>query len=367
MVEFLNLKKINSRQKNELLNAVEKVIDSGWYILGEQLKAFEDEFSKFCQVNYTLGVANGLDALTLVLRAWKEMGKLKSGDEVIVQANTYIASVLAITENDLVPVLIEPDSRTFNLNADNVRSAISDKTRVILPVHLYGQITPMKEIMDIANEYKLLVLEDCAQSHGAQIGGKRAGSWGDAAGFSFYPGKNLGALGDAGAITTDDSELYNVLKALRNYGSQQKYLNIYQGVNSRLDEIQAAMLRVKLRMLAEDIEIRQAIAQRYLREIKNPLLELPYVDSMENHVWHLFVLKTNYREELQNWLAKNNIQSLIHYPVPPHKQNAYKEMNELSLPLTESLHTKVLSIPLDPTMSDDDIDTVISVLNGFVG
>lgn len=367
MVDFLNLKKINNRQKNELLSAVEKVIDSGWYIMGEELKAFEKEFSAYCQTSYALGVANGLDALTLVLRAWKEMGKLKSGDEVIVQGNTYIASVLAITENDLIPVLIEPDERTFNLNVENIRAAISDKTRVILPVHLYGQISPMKEIMEIAHEYNLLVLEDCAQAHGAQIDGKRAGSWGDAAGFSFYPGKNLGALGDAGAITTDDPELYNVLKALRNYGSEQKYLNIYQGVNSRLDEIQAAILRVKLKTLGDDIEIRQSIAQRYLSEVRNPLLELPYIENMEHHVWHLFVLKTHLREELQRWLNKHNIQSLIHYPVPPHKQNAYKEMNELSLPLTENLHTKVLSIPMDPTMSDEDINTVIDTLNGFMG
>ncbi len=367
MVEFLNLKKINNRQKNELINAVEKVIDSGWYIMGEELECFEREFSEFCQVDYTLGVANGLDALTLVLRAWKEMGKLKCGDEVIVQGNTYIASILAITENELVPVLVEPDSRTFNLNAKNIISAISDKTRVILPVHLYGQIAPMKEIMEIAREYNLLVLEDCAQAHGAQIDGKRAGSWGDAAGFSFYPGKNLGALGDAGAITTNNPELYNVLKALRNYGSEQKYLNIYKGVNSRLDEIQAAMLRVKLKFLEDDIQTRKNIAQRYISEIKNPLLELPYIENMENHVWHLFVLKTNLRAKLQSWLEKHNIQSLIHYPIPPHKQKAYGELQELSLPLTEALHTKVLSIPLDPTMSDNDINIVIEALNGFDG
>ena len=367
MVDFLNLKKINNRQKNKLLSAIEKVIDSGWYIMGEELKAFEEEFSEYCQTNYALGVANGLDALTLVLRAWKEMGKLKSGDEVIVQGNTYIASVLAITENDLIPVLVEPDEHTFNLSAKDIRAAISDKTRVILPVHLYGQISPMKEIMEIARENNLLVLEDCAQAHGAQIDGKRAGSWGDAAGFCFYPGKNLGALGDAGAITTNDSELYNILKALRNYGSEQKYLNIYQGVNSRLDEIQAAILRVKLKTLDNDVKIRQGIAQRYLSEIKNPLVELPYIENMENHVWHLFVLKTNQREELQRWLNKHNIQSLIHYPIPPHKQNAYNDMKELSLPLTESLHAKVLSIPMDPTMSDEDINIVINALNGFVG
>ncbi|MDU4842084.1 MAG: DegT/DnrJ/EryC1/StrS family aminotransferase [Leclercia adecarboxylata] len=367
MVDFLNLKKINERQRSELISAVERVIDSGWYIMGAELQAFEQEFAKFCQVKFSLGVANGLDALTLVLRAWKEMGKLKDGDEVIVQANTYIASVLAITENNLVPVLVEPDEGTFNLNINNVRAAISDKTKVILPVHLYGQISPMKEIMALAKKHGLLVLEDCAQSHGAQIEGKRAGSWGDAAGFSFYPGKNLGALGDAGAITTNDQELFTVVSALRNYGSEKKYLNIYQGVNSRLDEIQAAMLRVKLTMLDNDIKIRQEIAQRYLSEIKNPLLELPFIEKMENHVWHLFVVKTTKREALQNWLKQNNIQSLIHYPIPPHKQNAYKEMKSLVLPLTEKIHSQVLSIPMDPTMTDADISSVIKALNGFMG
>ncbi len=367
MVDFLNLKKINERQRNELVSAVERVIDSGWYIMGEELQAFESEFANFCQVKYSLGVANGLDALTLVLRAWKEMGKLKDGDEVIVQGNTYIASVLAITENNLVPVLVEPDRSTFNLNADNVSAAISNKTKAILPVHLYGRIAPMKEIMDIAREHSLLVLEDCAQSHGAQIEGKKAGCWGDAAGFSFYPGKNLGALGDAGAITTNDKDLYEVVKALRNYGSEEKYLNLYKGVNSRLDEMQAAMLRVKLKMLNHDIHIRQRIAQRYLSEIKNPLLELPYVECMDNHVWHLFVLKTENREKLQIWLKQHGIQSLIHYPIPPHKQQAFKEIVGLSLPLTEELHTQVLSIPMDPTMAEDDISLVINALNGFVG
>ncbi len=367
MVDFLNLKKINERQRNELVSALERVIDSGWYIMGEELQAFEREFANFCQVKYSLGVANGLDALTLVLRAWKEMGKLKDGDEVIVQGNTYIASVLAITENNLVPVLVEPDRSTFNLNAANVTAAISNKTKAILPVHLYGRIAPMKEIMDIAKEHSLLILEDCAQSHGAQIEGKKAGCWGDAAGFSFYPGKNLGALGDAGAITTNDKDLYEVVKALRNYGSEEKYLNLYKGVNSRLDEMQAAMLRVKLKMLNHDINIRQRIAQRYLSEIKNPLLELPYVECMDNHVWHLFVLKTEHREKLQIWLKQNGIQSLIHYPIPPHKQQAFKEIVGLSLPLTEELHTQVLSIPMDPTMAEDDISLVINALNGFVG
>ncbi|WP_163907493.1 DegT/DnrJ/EryC1/StrS family aminotransferase, partial [Proteus mirabilis] len=264
MLPFLDLKKINEQYQAELKAACARVIDSGWYITGKELESFETNFAHYCGTKYAIGVANGLDALTLVLRAWKEQGKLKSGDEVIVQANTYIASILAITENDLVPILVEPDSKTYNLSIENIKQAITDKTKVILPVHLYGQINPMKEIMAIAKENNLLVLEDCAQAHGASIDGIKAGNWGDAAGFSFYPGKNLGALGDAGAITTNDEELASVVTALRNYGSHQKYLNLYQGVNSRLDEIQAAMLNVKLKYLDQETKIRQEIAIQYL-------------------------------------------------------------------------------------------------------
>ena len=301
----------------------------------------------------------------MTIRAWKELGKLKAGDEVIVQANTYIASVLAITENDLVPVLVEPNSETFNLEPQTVREAITEKTKLILPVHLYGQLSPMPEIMAIAKEYDLLVLEDCAQSHGAEIQGKRAGNWGDAAGFSFYPGKNLGALGDAGAITTNDSELAETLKALRNYGSHKKYENLYQGVNSRLDEIQAAMLRVKLRHLVAETERRQLIAKTYRTGITNPLVTLPHVTAELAHVWHLFVLRCEKREALQQYLASKNIQTLIHYPIPPHKQQAYGEFSSLQLPITEKIHQQVLSIPLDPTMSNEDIEEVIEAINGF--
>lgn len=365
MVNFLNLKEVNARYKEELNDACARVIDSGWYIMGEELEKFEMNFSNYCNVKHTIGVANGLDALILIFRALKELGKLKDGDEVIVQANTYIASILAITANNLKPVLVEPDSETFNLSPDNVRAAISSKTKAILPVHLYGQLCPMIEIQEIANEFGLLVIEDSAQSHGANIEGKKSGGWGLASGFSFYPGKNLGALGDAGAVTTNDDELAVVLRALRNYGSQKKYENIYSGVNSRLDEIQAAMLSVKLKYLPQEIIRRQEIAKTYLAGINNDLITLPTVTFESAHVWHLFVIKCEHRTQLQTWLTKNNIQSLIHYPIPPHKQKAYEELNKTSLPVTEKLHDIVLSIPLDPTMSNLDVEKVIKALNEF--
>lgn len=365
IIPFLDLQKINQQYQSELKEACNRVIDSGWYIMGNELSQFELEFAAYCNTKFAIGVANGLDALILTIRAWKELGKLKAGDEVIVQANTYIASVLAITENDLVPVLVEPNSETYNLEPQTVRKAITEKTKLILPVHLYGQLSPMPEIMAIAKEFGLLVLEDCAQAHGAEIQGKRSGNWGDAAGFSFYPGKNLGALGDAGAITTNDSELAETLKALRNYGSHKKYENLYQGVNSRLDEIQAAMLRVKLRHLEAETERRQSIAQTYRAGITNPLITLPHITAELAHVWHLFVLRCEKREALQQYLASKNIQTLIHYPIPPHKQQAYAEFSSLQLPITEQIHQQVLSIPLDPTMSNEDIEEVIGAINGF--
>lgn len=365
MIPFLDLKSLNGQYAQELKNAAARVIDSGWYIMGNELKAFEQEFAEYCGTKYCIGVANGLDALILVLRAWRELGKLKDGDEVIVQANTYIASILAITENNLVPVLVEPNSATFNLDADTVRAALTPKTKAILPVHLYGLLSPMPELMTIAEEHNLLVLEDCAQSHGAQLEGKQAGSWGDAAGFSFYPGKNLGAIGDAGAITTNDEQLAQTLTALRNYGSHKKYENIYLGLNSRLDEIQAAMLRVKLKFLPSETLRRQQIAQRYLSGIKNELIILPEIKEPLAHVWHLFVIRCDARSALQQHLSDAGIQTLIHYPIPPHKQKAYAEMAWQSLPITESIHEQVLSIPLDPTMSDSSIDAVIEAVNGY--
>ena len=365
MIKFLDLQALNQQYEAELKEACSRVIDSGWYIMGNELEKFELEFAKYCGTQFCIGVANGLDALVLTLRAWKELGKLKSGDEIIVQANTYIASILAITENDLVPVLVEPDPATFNLDPYVVRAAITPKTKAILPVHLYGQISPMPEIMKIAEEYNLLVLEDCAQSHGAEINGKRAGNWGHAAGFSFYPGKNLGALGDAGAITTNDDELAQTIKALRNYGSHKKYENLYRGVNSRLDEIQAAMLRVKLRHLKVETARRQEISQAYRAGISNPHITLPQVTDELTHVWHVFVVRCEQREALHQYLAAGGIQTLVHYPIPPHKQKAYSDFQSEYLPLTESIHRQVLSIPLDPTMSDEAVKQVIKAINGF--
>lgn len=365
MINFLDLQKINNQYQKELKEACARVIDSGWYIMGNEVEAFEHEFAEYCGVKHAIGVANGLDALILVIRGWKELGKLKAGDEVIVPANTYIASVLAITENDLIPVFVEPNATTYNICPINVRAAITEKTKAILPVHLYGLIAPMPELMDLAKEHDLLVLEDCAQAHGANIDGKKVGNWGDAAGFSFYPGKNLGALGDAGAITTNNDELAFAVKALRNYGSHKKYENLYQGVNSRLDEIQAAMLRVKLEFLDRETIRRREIANCYRNKITNKLIQLPEWDYDENHVFHLFVIQTPKRDELQKYLSVNGIQTVIHYPIPPHKQRAYAQWNQEVLPVTEKLHQQVLSLPVDPTMTNDEIKKVIDIINEF--
>lgn len=365
MISFLDLKVFNASMQEELEAAILRVARSGWYILGEELNSFEQEFAKWCGVKHAVGVANGLDALILTLRAWKELGKLKDGDEVIVPANTYIASILAITENRLTPIFVEPQAESFNLCPIKVRAAITDRTRVILPVHLYGRLADMLELSIIARQYNLLVLEDAAQAHGASLNNKRAGAWGDAAGFSFYPGKNLGALGDAGAITTNNTELATMLRTLRNYGSQHKYQNLYQGVNSRLDEIQAAVLRVKLKYVQKHTQKRQEIAARYLKEINNHLLCLPEPGGVNQHVWHLFVVRCLFREKLQSYLMQKEIQTLIHYPIPPHHQAAYQQFADLDLPVTECMHREVLSLPLSPDMTDDMVTTVISACNEF--
>jgi dTDP-4-amino-4,6-dideoxygalactose transaminase len=366
MVNFLNIKRVNGQYEQELQNACERVIRSGWYIQGNELSEFEREFAQFIGVEHAIGVANGLDALILVLRAWKELGKLKDGDKVIVPANTYIASIMAITQNGLIPVLVEPDDKTFNISYEGLISSWDEGVKAILPVHLYGQISPMHEIMRFAQEKKILVLEDCAQAHGASIKGVKAGTWGDAAGFSLYPGKNLGALGDAGVITTNNAELANVLRALRNYGSHKKYENLYVGYNSRLDELQAAMLRVKLTHLDHETELRRVIANKYLKDINNPAVDLPTVVAQEGHVWHLFVIRTEHRELLQQHLRSCEVETLIHYPIPPHKQKAYSEWSSLQLPITEKIHTTVLSLPLDPTMTDAEVVQVIEGVNSFV-
>ena len=369
MIPFLDLKSINAQYRTEMIEACTRIIDSGWYISGKELERFEKNFAEYCDTEYCIGVANGLDALILTLRAWKELGKLQSGDEVIVPANTYIASILAISATHLTPVLVEPDTYTCNIDPKKIEAAITSKTRAILPVHLYGQIADMPAIISMAEKYNLLVLEDSAQAHGASITGKKVGSWGHASGFSFYPGKNLGALGDAGAITTNDAELAQMLKALRNYGSHEKYKNLVQGVNSRLDEIQAAMLDVKLKYLDQEIQHRRYIANLYLKGIKNQLVQLPLTNTnaevYEQHVWHLFVVRTQHREALQKYLADHGVQTLIHYPTPPHQQQAYQEWNNLSYPLTEAMHKEVLSLPIGPTLTEQDVEKIIAVVNDW--
>lgn len=372
MIPFLDLKSLNSAFREELVEAATRVIDSGWYIQGEHLKRFEEEFSAYTGARHCVGVANGLDALTLTIRAWKEMGKLKDGDEVIVPANTYIATLLAVTENKLKPVLVEPDVDTYNLCPENIERALTEKTRLIMPVHLYGQLAAMPAIDAIAKRENLLVLEDSAQAHGAQVAGKSAGHWGDASGFSFYPGKNLGALGDAGAITSSDTELVHMIQALRNYGSHEKYKNLVQGVNSRLDEMQAAMLSVKLKYLQAQTEARRRVASIYMAGIKNPLIKLPLdsgIDVMNHtsHVWHLFVVRSEVREALQGHLAASGVQTLIHYPIPPHQQQAYAgaDFYNKSFPITECIHREVLSLPISPVMTDAEAQRVVEACNSF--
>lgn len=370
MVSFLDLKGINARYRKELITAAARVIDSGWYILGAELEAFESEFARYCGVGHCIGVGNGLDALTLTLRAWKEMGRLSDGDEVIVPSHTYIATVLAVTESRLRPVLVEPDAGTYNICPRNVEAAITPRTRVILAVHLYGQLAPMAEISDLAESHGLLVLEDSAQAHGAAVGGRRAGSLGHASGFSFYPGKNLGALGDAGAVTTDDGDLATAIRAIGNYGSRRKYENVYRGVNSRLDELQAAMLRVKLAHLDEEEARRREIAVRYASRILQPEIRLPVSggagrEALGSHVFHLFVIRTPRRNALQAHLGDRGVQTLIHYPIPIHRQRAYAGWNARTLPLAEALASEVLSLPISPVMSDAEVDQVIDACNAF--
>ncbi|SES23230.1 DegT/DnrJ/EryC1/StrS family aminotransferase [Halopseudomonas bauzanensis] len=370
MIPFLDLQAVNASLREELLSAAARVIDSGWYIQGQELKAFEQEFAAYCGTRHCVGVANGLDALILVLRAWKALGRLKEGDEVIVPANTYIASILAITENRLTPVLVEPDEQSCNLSPNKIAAAITPNTKAILAVHLYGRLAPMADIMALAEKHQLLVLEDSAQAHGAAIGERRAGSWGHASGFSFYPGKNLGALGDGGAVTTSDDDLAEAVRAIGNYGSQKKYENIYQGVNSRLDELQAALLRVKLVRLDQDTNARRKVAQRYLSGISHPSIALPgssqyWLECAEQHVWHLFIVRCTDRRSLQAHLQQHGVQTLVHYPIPPHLQQAYSSWNGLSLPLTEKLHEQVLSLPIGPAMTNEQVESVVAACNAY--
>lgn len=365
MIPFLDLKAINAVYRDELISAAIKVIDSGWYIQGIECHNFENEFASYCGTKFCVGVGNGLDALTLTLRAWKELGRVKEGDEVIVPANTYIATILAITENRLTPVLVEPDIGTYNLSPELAEKAITSRTKVILPVHLYGRLAEMPQIMDMADRHGLLVLEDGAQAHGASLQGKKAGNWGDAAAFSFYPSKNLGALGDAGAITTNDEELAQTIRALANYGSHKKYVNSYQGINSRLDELQAAFLCVKLKHLDNEIRARREVAGTYLKGIHNPIIKLPLFKNEEQHVFHLFVICCSNRHGLQKYLIEKEVQTLVHYPVPPHQQMAYKDWNTQFYPVTEKIHKHVLSLPMSPLLDFAHINRIIELLNAF--
>ena len=368
MIKFLDLKAVNEQYRPEIDAAIQRVLDSGWYLLGEEGEAFEREFADYSQVDHCLGVANGLDALVLILLGYKELGFMQEGDEVIVPANTYIASILAISRAGLKPILVEPDELTYNLDPNLIEAAISERTRAIMAVHLYGQCADMDPICRIAKKHGLKVIEDAAQAHGATYRGRKAGSLGDAAGFSFYPGKNLGALGDGGAVTTCDGQLADAITALRNYGSHEKYHNKYKGMNSRLDEIQAAVLRVKLGYLDIDTEKRRTVAETYLSALSSQslALTLPYVADYGLPAWHLFVVRTARRGELVKHLMVHGIQTVIHYPVPPHQQAAYPELGGQFLPLTEAIHREVLSLPLSSCLAESSVEIVSqSVLEFF--
>lgn len=366
MVKFLDLQKINALYGDEIKASVQDVVDSGWYILGDKVKTFEAEFARYCGVKHCIGVANGLDALILILNAYVELGKLASGDEIMVPANTYIATVIAITKVGCVPVFVEPDEHSYLLDANGLEAYLTPKTKAMMPVHLYGQLADMPRLMAFAEKHNLLVIEDSAQSHGAMQEGKKSGDWGHASGFSFYPGKNLGALGDGGAVTTNDDALAEMVRTLGNYGSEKKYHNQVEGMNSRLDEMQAAALTVKLKYLDKDTTYRRKIATYYSQHINNEKIVLPQWDEgIDNHVFHLYVIRCANRKDLQDYLAKHQIQTIVHYPIPPHKQQAYRQYNDLQLPLTEQLSAEVLSIPVSPVMAWEEVEEVVRVLNSY--
>lgn len=381
MVKFLDIQKITSSFEPELSEAVKRVIDSGWYLLGEEVGLFEQEYAQYIGTANCIGTANGLDALRLILKAYIQMGIMHEGDEVIVPANTYIASILAITDNKLKPVLVEPDINTYNIDISLIEKHINSRTKAIMVVHLYGQVCWSEALEKLAKKHNLKIIEDNAQAAGAQIicsppsalpaSLVRSGALGDAAGHSFYPGKNLGALGDGGAVTTDNNELAVIVRALANYGSTQKYVNDYQGLNSRLDEIQAAVLRVKLKRLDMDNQHRREIASYYLNNIKHPDVMLPKANSRQltakdlSHVWHLFVIRHPDRDRLQQYLTAHDVQTLIHYPIPPHKQKAYQSMNDDIFPLTERVHKEVLSLPISQVMTMNEAKKVVDAINQF--
>jgi dTDP-4-amino-4,6-dideoxygalactose transaminase len=366
-IKFLDLKAINEQFREEINGAIKRVLDSGWYLLGAEGEAFEQEFAGYCGTQHSLGCANGLDALILILMGYRELGVLSDGDEVIVPANTYIASILAISRAGLKPVLVEPCERTYNLDPKLIEAAITERTKAIMAVHLYGQCADMEPINTIARNYGLKVIEDAAQAHAASYRGRKTGSLGDAAGFSFYPGKNLGCLGDGGAVTTDDADLATAIRALRNYGSEKKYHNQYQGMNSRLDEIQAAILRVKLKHLEPDTEKRRQVAEAYLSALSSQSSDiiLPYVADDGEHAWHLFVIRSKERDALAASLAEQGVQTMIHYPIPPHQQEGYPELHGLSLPKTEAIHREVLSLPISPVLTGAEVERICSALKQF--
>ncbi len=366
MIPFLDLHKINSRFEQDFKQRFDEFLDSGYYILGNQLSAFESEFATYCGVKYCVGVGNGLDALRLILEGYKLMGRIKPGDEVLVAANTFIATILAIKQAGLTPVLVEADKDSYNFDLDALSRAIGPKTKAIMPVHLYGELSPMEALKQITETRQLLIIEDAAQAHGASDDkAGKAGNLGDAAGFSFYPTKNLGALGDGGAITTNDDALAGMVRKLRNYGTSSKYINEVAGFNSRLDEVQAAFLRTKLPLLDADNDKRRTIANRYLKEISNRKIGLPRYNGGNDHVFHLFVVRVKDRIAFMEYLKDHNIGCLIHYPVAPHKQQALSEFRELSFPVSEQLHQEVVSIPMSPVLTEEEVSKVVEVLNGY--
>lgn len=364
-VPFLSLKEVTDKYSKEIHEAVDRVIDSGWYLQGNENKKFEENYSKYIGSKFCVGVANGLDALIWILRGYIELGVMKPGDEIIVPANTYIATILAITENNLVPVLVEPKLDNLQIDDSLIESKITSKTKGIMIVHLYGNCAYTETINNICKKYNLKLIEDNAQAHGCKFNGKMTGSLGNAAAHSFYPGKNIGALGDAGAVTTDDEDLARAIRSLANYGSLKKYVFQYTGRNSRLDEIQAAVLDVKLRHLDEDVVLRKRVAKKYYEEIKNPKIQLIKVNDWEQRAFHLFPILCENRDELQKYLEKNGVGTNIHYPIPPHKQECYKEWNNFSFPVTEYIHKCELSLPMSPCLTDEEIKYVIKMINKF--
>lgn len=362
MIKYLDLKAINAQYDQEIHEAIRQVVDSGWYLKGEATKCFEQNYADYIGTKYCIGCGNGLDALTLILRAYIEKGVMLPGDEIIVPANTFIASILSISECGLTPVLVEPSIDTFQIDDSLIEEAITERTKAMMIVHLYGRCAYTKKIGTICKKHNLKLIEDNAQAHGCVFEGKKTGSLGDVAAHSFYPGKNLGAFGDAGAVTTNDKELAQVIEELGNYGSSKKYVFDYQGRNSRMDEIQAAILNVKLRHLDADNQRRQAVADYYINTIKHPEIIVP---TPSNSVYHIFPILCERRDELQQYLKENGVETMIHYPIPPHKQACYKEWNDLSFPITERIHRQELSLPCHPTLKKEEADQIVSLLNRF--